>query len=282
MLERIDRVTLTARDAAAVAGRWCQLLDAVVDRRDGVPALSARRIVIRLGDSEVEILEPTGEGPVAEHLASGRGGVFAAGACVRDLGALERSLASKGIAARRLAGQLFLDELTLGVPGLRMVLSPSTSRDRVGLFTCLYEVTHLTGDAPHTAQTLAMLFGLDRRAFVPIRSEQFGYDGSLTLFRPDALHRIETINPYDRNKTMGRYFGRFGPGLYMCYAETDDLPKVRERLERLAPHDWTGSKADNNGLFIHPKALGGVMVGVSRTSYAWTWSGHPDRVQPLR
>ena len=27
--------------------------------------------------------------------------------------------------------------------------------------------------------------------------------------------------------------------------------------------------------------LDGVMIGVSRTSFAWTWSGHPDRVNQV-
>jgi hypothetical protein len=117
---------------------------------------------------------------------------------------------------------------------------------------------------------------------VPIRSERFGYDGELTLFRPDALHRIETIHPYDGNKTMGRFFGRFGPALYMCYGETARLPELRARLEATAPDGWTGSRTDDDVLFVHPKTLGGVMLGVSRTSYAWSWSGHPERVVAVR
>ncbi len=79
---------------------------------------------------------------------------------------------------------------------------------------------------------------------------------------------------------MGRYFERYGPTLYMCYGETDRLPELRERLKELAPRDWTGSDTDDNGLFVHPRALGGIMLGVSRTTYAWTWSGFPDRVRP--
>jgi hypothetical protein len=32
-------------------------------------------------------------------------------------------------------------------------------------------------------------------------------------------------------------------------------------------------------LFIHPAALGGMMSGISRTTVARTWSGHPERVE---
>jgi hypothetical protein len=32
-------------------------------------------------------------------------------------------------------------------------------------------------------------------------------------------------------------------------------------------------------LFIHPSAFLGVLIGVSRTEHAWTWSGDPDRAR---
>jgi len=278
MLKRIDRIQITARDAEAVAARWTEVVDAVVTGRDSVPALAARRVVIQAGASELEILQPTGEGPVADHLTSGRGGVFAAGVATGDLDALAASLGRNGVEPLRLEGQLFLPGSALGIPGLDMLVSPHVERAPVGLLAEFYEVTHLTADAAHASAAIARLFALDARFFVAIRSETYGYDGALTLFRPDALHRIETIHPYERGKTMARYFDRFGPSLYMCYAETDDLPRVRERLVRVAPQGWTGSVTNDDGLFIHPKTLGGVMVGVSRRSFAWTWSGHPDRV----
>jgi hypothetical protein len=174
--------------------------------------------------------------------------------------------------------EYFIDAGRLGIPGLDVVVSADAARPRVGLVSGLYEATHLTDAPDAAAATLAATFALDPREFVPIESAQYGYRGTLTLFHRERLHRIETIHPYDAAKTMGRYFGRFGPSLYMCYVETDRLPDIRERLIEQAPKDWTGSRADSNGLFIHPNALGGVMMGVSRTTYAWTWSGYPERV----
>ena len=88
-----------------------------------------------------------------------------------------------------------------------------------------------------------------------------------------------TITPFDTTKTMGRFFTRRGPSLYMCFAEADDLPALRARLRDHAPADWTGPPdGPLDTLFIHPKALGGVMMGVSRTTFGWTWSGRPERV----
>jgi hypothetical protein len=280
MLTRIDRVLLTAHDAAAVASRWVQLLDAQQLREETVPTLVARRIVLGVGDAEVEVLQPTGEGPVARHLASG-GGPFAAGVATRNIHRMRRRFAEAGIVPTQFGQQFLVDGGRLGVPGLSVVVSPHVERPRYGLLSNLYEVTHLTGNPNAAAAALARMFGLKPRNFVPIHSAAYGYDGVLTLFDPDALHRIETINPFDRTKTMGRYFDRFGPKLYMCYGETDRLAELRERVKQHAANDWTGSDTDPNGLFVHPRALGGVMLGVSRETHAWTWSGRPDRVKPL-
>lgn len=88
------------------------------------------------------------------------------------------------------------------------------------------------------------------------------------------------MHPYDRDKTMGRYFDRFGASLYMCYGECDDLVSLRECLMELTPDDWTGPREGPlDGIFVHPKALGGVMLGVSRSTFAWSWSGSPERIQ---
>ena len=81
---------------------------------------------------------------------------------------------------------------------------------------------------------------------------------------------------------MGRYFARRGGCLYMCYGETDRADEIRDRARALVPDDFTGpARGPVDGLFLHPRALGGVMLGISRSSYAWTWSGSPDRVVPL-
>ncbi len=280
MLHRIDRVQVTTHDAQATAQRWCQLLDCSLAGTDQIEALNAKRITVHLGDSLVEILEPTGAGFVRDHLALGRGGPFSVGVSTDDVVAMREHLLSLGIEGLRLPGQLFLHESHLRIPGLNVVVSPHRERPTVGLMKNLYEATHLTHDAPRAIAEIARVFGLDADAFVPIHSDQYGYEGALTLFDSNELHRIETIHPFDKTKTMGRFLERFGPSLYMCYGETDDLGAVRERLKSTAPGAWTGSDDNDDGLFIHPKALGGVMLGVSRTSHAWTWSGHPQRRVP--
>ena len=276
--ERIDRIQLCVEDRPAAAACWERLLDAEVVREDRVDALACKRTVLGVGESEVELLEADGAGPVEQ----ARPGLFAAGFGVPALGPLRDTLASRGIEGSEERGQLFLTPEALGIPGLRIVVSELSARPRRGLLRSLYEVTHLTGDAPGSAKRLAEVFGLDPSPFVPIRSDTFGYDGTLTLFRDGRLDRIETILPFDAGKSMGRYFARRGPTLYMCYGETDRSAEIRARALELAPDDWTGPRDGSvpDNLFLHPRALGGVMLGVSRDTYAWTWSGAPERVLP--
>jgi hypothetical protein len=64
----------------------------------------------------------------------------------------------------------------------------------------------------------------------------------------------------------------------MCFAESGDLPAVEARARQL---DAPCTPVGDHTLFLHPKALGGVMLGLSRRTYAWTWSGHPERVEAL-
>ena len=279
MLTQIDRVQLVVATRTDVAAAFVRLLGAAVVREDRVQVLAARRSTLRLGASAVELLEPDGSGPVADFLAATRGGLFAAGFATPDVAALRAYLARCGATAVEEGAQLFLTPQALGLPGLHAVISTAAERAPAGLLRHLYEVTYLVPAVPPATDAAVTVFGLDAAHFVPIRSEEFGYDGVLTLFHPDRLDRLEIITPFDPTKTMGRFFARRGPSLYMCYAEADDLPALRDRLREHAPADWIGppdGPLDN--LFIHLRALGGMMMGVSRTTFGWTWSGHPERV----
>lgn len=74
---------------------------------------------------------------------------------------------------------------------------------------------------------------------------------------------------------MGRWAARRGDSLYMCYAETEDVGAIVRRLTRRGAR-FTPRGGD--GLWIHPSALGGLLLGISRTTVAWEWSGRPERV----
>jgi hypothetical protein len=281
MLTRVDRVQVSTNDPERVAGNWIQLLDAREAGRDQISVLSANRITLDVGNCQVEVLSPNGEGSIKAHLQTHSGGPFAAGFATDDLEALKAQLQRANTGFQSENDQLFIGDSDMAIPGLRLVVSKDKPVIRQGLMQNLYEVTHLTGEEKAAADRFADVFALEPDNFVPIKSDNYGYQGCLTLVNPDKLDRVEIINPYDLDKTMGRFFTRFGPSLYMCYGESDNLPLLRDRLENLAPEDWTGAREGHlDGLFIHPKALGGVMLGVSRTTFAWSWSGSPDRIQP--
>jgi hypothetical protein len=280
VITRIDRMIVTAPRRRLAAEAWQRLLDAEVVREDEVPYVAARRTVLRVGESEVELLEPDGIGIAAQHVSRSRTALFAVGLAVDDLAATQADLDARAIHHVRSGSQLWMSGEWTGVPALRVVLTQDEGRPAAGLLHRIYEATHLFHDHRRAAQRIAATFQLDRKHFVPIRSEAYGYQGSLLLFHPDRLDRIETITPLDRVKTMGRFFARQGPCLYMCYAEARDTKAVRERLLEHAPKQWTGPRDGNpDNLFVHPQALHGVLLGVSRESVAWTWSGHPERVR---
>jgi hypothetical protein len=275
VLTRIDRVVLAVPDRGPVAQAWGELLGAEVETEDAVGPLGARRTRLRLGAGRVDVLEADGAGEVQDAVARRGGHLYAAGVATGDVRDVLVALQQRGVdhvaVGTTIDGDVWVD----AGHGLRVVVDLDRTLTPVGRVDELYEVTNLVDDADKATAGFAELFGLDPSAFVPIASKEYGYAGALTLFDPDRLHRIEVIHPHDAAKTMGRYYSKHGESLYMCFAETGELPGITETLrERGAPHTPVG----DHTTFIHPQALGGVMVGLSRRSYAWTWSGHPERV----
>jgi hypothetical protein len=276
MLERVDRIQVLVRDPGETAEAWRHILGAEVDREGAVETLCAHRTVLRAGDSEIELLLPTGPGPAADAIGAWGEGLFAAGFAVRDLAAMRERLARSGVRWTEEGEQIFLDAEETG--GLRIVLSPLRERDAVGHIRHIYEATHLVPSWKQAMERHTELFGLDPERFSEITSEAFGYTGTLLLFDPPArLDRIELCEITDPSRPMGRFFTRRGPSLYMCYCETDDTGGMVERLKEIGPrYTAPPEEAEPNNLFVHPTALGGVLLGVSRTNWAWTWSGRPE------
>ena len=287
MLEVIDRVQLLVPDAAAVAGKWAALLGAEHDGEDRVSTLAAKRLSMRLGSSVIELLEPDGAGVAAEALkARGRGHLYAAGISTPDLAALARRLDGRGVEAVREHGQLFVRLAVEGVP-VPLVISQHEDRAPAGDVSFLYETTLLVKDAPAAVTLFAETFGLDDGGFEPIASEPFGYAGTLSLFNAARLHRFEIISPTDVTKTMGRYFAREGVSYYMAFCESACMAAIEQRAAE-AGLGMTVDRPEGRGrdmtpdqMWLHPPALGGMMLGLSRPTMAWAWSGHPDRVRPV-
>lgn len=280
---RIDRVQMAVPDRARAAEGWVALLGAQPDGEDRVKGLGALRSRLRLGSSWVEFLEPDGSGVVSEALARRGPHLFGAGASVTDVDALGERLSERGVSALAEAGQLHLDPAATGGHGLRLVISPSAELVPVGRVEHLYEVTNLVHDTELAVACTRELLGLDPSAFVPIDSPHYGYSGTLTLFDPDRLDRFEVIHPSVAAKTMGRFFSRHGECLYMAFAECRELDAIVEcARERELPFTAVPAARGEEAsvlttVFLHPRALGGMMLGLSWPDSAWTWSGHPER-----
>ncbi len=280
MLKRVDRVQIAVASSNPAERIVAEVFGAELVRRDKAAPLAAKRSTMQAGASLIEILEPDGAGAVQDFVAKWGGGLFGAGFSVDDPGAAAHHLAKCGVSFEQSAGQLYLDHAATF--GMRTVISQHHERAPVGAIKWAYEVTNVVGDWKAASDRYARIFGLDAAKFSPIESKEFGYIGTLTLFDPPArLDRIEISQITDATLAMGRFHKRRGDSLYMFYVETDDVGALEQRLQARGAR-FAANRRDEAGLaglFIHPSAFLGVLVGVSRTEHAWTWSGDPARAR---
>jgi len=278
MLKSVDRVQIAVRDLATARRIVADTLVTETLRADEVPPLAARRLTMQAGTSLIELLEPAGAGPVLDFVERWGGGLFAAGFSVADLDAAARQLEREGARFTISNSQIFLDPSA--TCGMRTVISAHQERTPLGAIRWIYEVTNVVGNWRAAAQRYARLFALDASRFVPITSEEFGYTGTLTMFdSPARLDRVEITQITDPARAMGRLHQRRGDSLYMFYVEADDVAALARRLDSRGARYAAGRSdaAGLAGIFIHPTAFLGVLVGVSRTDNAWLWSGDPER-----
>jgi len=268
----------------AAAAKWRERVGAEEVSRDAIRSLGARRITLRAGASDVELLEPDGTGIVESELKRrGRAHLFAAGAAATDPSRVAEQARRSGARHGEEHGRHYLTVEIENVP-IRFVISSEETREPVGDLDFLYEVTVLVADQKKAVARIRDVFGLHARHFHPITSEHFGYTGVLTLFREGALHRFEVITPTDKTKTMGRFHEREGAAFYMAFAESARMEKIERGTKEAGAGvtvDRPATRDDSrtaDQLWLHPSTLGGMMLGISRPSMAWQWSGHPERV----
>jgi len=275
MLKRVDRVQIVVRDRAEAEGVAATILGAELIRQDLVKPLAARRSVLQAGSSMIEFLEPDGAGPIADFAARWGGGLYAAGFSVADLEEAAAAFDRRDVKFERATGQLFLDASATG--GMPTVISTFDERSPMGAIKWIFEVTNVAADWRATAQRYARIFALDPARNVPIEIGDFGYTGTLMMFdAPQRLDRIEISQPTSK-AAMGRFHRRHGDSLYMFYVETANVEAIAERLQARGGRFTPRREGVHDGLWIHPTAFCGVLVGVSRVNVAWRWSGAPER-----
>ncbi len=280
MLKRVDRVQIAVANLDAAEKVASGVLGAEPLRRDEAAPLRALRSTLQAGTSLIELLQPDGAGPVKDFVDRFGQGLFGAGFAVEDLDAAARHLETHGAKFERASGQLFVDPAATF--GMRVVISPRHERAPVGLIKWTYEVTNVVGDWRAASERYAKLFGLNASKFVPIESKDFGYTGALTMFdSPARLDRIEIAQITNADLAMGRFHRKRGDSLDMFFVETEDVTAIAKRIEATGSKSnvWRRDEAGAAEMFIHPSQFLGVLVGVSRTEAAWTWSGDPERAR---
>jgi hypothetical protein len=287
MMDRVDRIQLAVTDVAAAIKSFKTIFDAEVLREDKSKYLGAHRTILAFGESEVELCAADGSGRTADFVASrkGHGGLMTAGLSCNEPERLKAHIEALGFECTQDGDQFYMapeDHF-----GMSFVISKTYPRRRVGLASFLYEVTNtLVTDWRFAAAHFAGLFQLEARNFTAIGSAGFGYEGTLTLFnKPNQLDRIELSQVVNQDTAMGRWVGRQGDSLYMCYCQTHDIQTLAERF-REAGVRWTPKGGDpateSDGMWTDPRDMHGLLMGVSRDTLGWDWSGHPEAVDPPR
>lgn len=273
MLSYVDRIQLVVPDRKGAVERWQAVFGAEQISEDGSRHLNAHRATVQAGRSLFEFLEPAGDGPIQDFRDKWGQGLYGVGFSTPDLTALARSLEGK-VQTVDENGRLYLAEARFGMP---TVLVQDEPRDHVGNIRCVYEVTNPVGDWKAASAYYTDIFGLDESKYCPIGSKLYGYEGTLTLFEPPhRLDRIEITQTFGGG-AMDRFYQRRGDSLYMCYIETDDVTALEGRLrESNLRHAPGENRPDGTNIFIHPQALYGMLMGVSKTNYGWAWSGRPE------
>ena len=275
MLSYVDRIQMVVPDRKTAVERWKAVFGAQPVGEDGSKHLNAHRTTVQAGRSLFEFLEPAGPGPIQDFRDAWGQGLYGVGFSTPDLGALAKRLADKGEATVEEKGRIYLADSRFGMP---TVLAQDEPREKFGHIRCVYEVTNPVTDWKEATDYYTDLFALDERRYCPIGSKLYGYEGTLTLFDPPhRLDRVEVVQTYEGSGAMDRFYRKRGPSLYMCYIETDDVNALATRLEANNLRYAAGEgRPDGTNIFIHPQALFGMLMGVSKTMYGWAWSGHPE------
>ncbi len=280
MLETVDGVILAVRNAEQAIARYEELFDARYDHDGESKELGARLVAVRVGTDAIRLAQPTGPGPIQDHIEKWGEGIVGVVFSSSDVDAVAKNLEASGL-------RPMTDGTAAYVPaeqmhGLHTVVVPFEERERVGVMSFVYEVTHLVDDWKGVSDFIAKAFGLDGMKFSPISSKNYGYDGMLTLFDPPAkLDRIEAVTPYG-DGAMNRFFTKRGEGPYMFYMECDNTAGLRKRLDEAGARYAAGDDVDTSSVFIHPSATHGVLIGVSPKDQAWVWSGRPELAKRQR
>ena len=285
MMDKVDRIIVVVNDLDNAEKNYSGILGAERLRDYHSTFLDGDVRVMQLGASQVELCQPTSDGLAASRLERSGEGLLFGGVSVSNLDKFAAHLDAKGIEFTQADRRIYTnDDKLYGLPLVVSASSSQSANQANPLTAYLYELTMvLKTQWSKVADDYTDYFQLDADRRVGITFPRFGYEGALLMFNDEHLDRIELSEAHDPAFPMGRFSAKHGDGLYMCYVETNDLAQVIERLEHQDAKyvRRTRTPVEHDGLWVHPSALNGVLMGVSRKTLAWQWSGKPERVQPL-
>ncbi|MDA0790544.1 MAG: VOC family protein [Proteobacteria bacterium] len=264
MIRQTDRLALAVPDADQAAADLNALFDSVIidDRHD--PAARARRVTLQWGTDQLELFEPTEDGPVSEFIGEGKRGLFAGGFACDDPATIASGLESAGVPVAQEGDRFTVFPADLSGTGI--ILSPLANHQRVGLNDRLWQITYTVPGLAEDVARYRTLLGLTDAFTSYYDSEVWGYHAAITWFdsqKGGALDSLEFLEPFDHGKAAGRFLARSGGegGIYMASVQTDDIFALRDRVMSTGG-GWEASPKDEYTGFIHPRRTHGLLLGV--------------------
>jgi hypothetical protein len=291
MLERTDRIALAVRDRRAAADDYARYFETkVVDDVDDA-LLGAKRMTLQWGRDQLELIEPTGPGPVASYFDQDRRGMYLGGYSLADPAALAAHLEANGIRVHESGADRYV-VLPEDFFGTGLILSKRVERDRVGLNDELCQISYVVPNCEAALAKYIPLLKLEDKYTRPAKpSAAWGYRNTITSFytkqgeRLDAIELLEpTVDPgearqgqsdIDPLRAVARFLQRSGQGIYLASIVSDRADEIIKRITPNAPINHNSVIMS----FIHPRFLHGMFLAVT-TFEAWDSRGI-DRRRPL-
>jgi len=260
MLTGLDRIVVAARYRQPVVDALRRILGAEVVGRDHLGIWSAQRTTLRVGISEIEVLEPKGVGAVANFIGRRGPGLFAVGFASADLKLFRTHLEAQGVYFDERERQIFLtSDKGVDLPGLNLVVTAAREREPAGLLERLCGAT-LLHRALEPGGALRRILGVHSSRQSEVRQAFPGFTGTAIRLGEGLANHLAILAPWGNATPIGRFFYRYGSGIYLASAVSEKLAAIRERLGS-SGHPAPTRSAEGP-LLIPSGLLGGARLAV--------------------
>ena len=260
MLTDLDRIVVAARYRQPVVHTLRRILGAEVVGRDRLDLWSAERTTLRVGISEIEVLEPKGVGAVANFIGRRGPGLFAVGFASADLKEFSAHLETQRVYFHERNRQIFLtSDKGVDLPGLNLVVTAAEKRAPAGLLERLCGATLLHRAVEPGGETLLRILGVRSSRRSKVRQAIPGFTGTAIRLGEGTSH-LAILAPWGNATPIGQFFYRYGSGIYLASAMSEKLAEIRERLGSDA--DAAPTRPADASLLIPSRLLGGARLAV--------------------